>query len=334
MFTFDKIIKELQPSVFFLEETKFKDEGTFKQDNYIIFERARKSKNGGGGVALGCVEELKPVWVREGEGEVEALSVDIFVKKMKIRCCVAYGFQETDTEENKDAFWDYLDEEVAEASNNNAGLVIQFDGNLWAGNEMVPNDPRPQNKNGRLFQQFLERNPNLTIVNSLSLCEGLITRSRLRDGLLEESVLDFFIVCHLVLPHVKRMVIDVDKKYVLTNYGQVRKGGKATDSDHATEFMDLDLKIVFEKPERRELWNFKNKEAQENFKVLTSETTEFSDCFSNKLPLLNQIANWKTVFNAFCRKAFQKIIITKKKFNKPTPNEVTKLIDERNNLMN
>ena len=130
------------------------------------------------------------------------------------------------------------------------------------------------------------------------------------------------------------MVIDVDKKYVLTNYGQVRKGGKATDSDHATEFMDLDLKIVFEKPERRELWNFKNKEAQENFKVLTSETTEFSDCFSNKLPLLNQIANWKTVFNAFCRKAFQKIRITKKKFNKPTPNEVTKLIDERNNLMN
>ena len=99
----------------------------------------RKNQNGGGGVALGCIEELKPVWVREGEGEVEALSVHIFVKKMKIQCCVAYGFQETDTEDKKDAFWDYLDEDVTEATNAEAGLIIQFDGNLWAGSELVPN---------------------------------------------------------------------------------------------------------------------------------------------------------------------------------------------------
>ena len=52
--------------------------------------------------------------------------------------------------------------------------------------------------------------------------------------------LDFFIVCQLILPHVKRMVIDEAKKYVLTNYEQARKGGKAADGDHATEFMDLD----------------------------------------------------------------------------------------------
>ena len=79
-------------------------------------------------------------------------SVHIFVKKMKIQCCVAYGFQETDTEDKKDAFWDYLDEEVTEATNAEAGLIIQFDGNLWAGSELVPNDPRPQGKNGRLLK--------------------------------------------------------------------------------------------------------------------------------------------------------------------------------------
>ena len=94
------------------------------------------------------------------------------------------------------------------------------------------------------------------VVNYLSLCEGLVTRSRKRLGKLEESVLDFFIVCHLVLPFIKRMVIDVDKRYILTNYKAIKMGGKARDSDHATEYLDLDLRFGKERPQRRELWNF------------------------------------------------------------------------------
>ena len=74
------------------------------------------------------------------------------------------------------------------------------------------------------------------------------------------------------------MVIDEEKRYVLTNYEQVRRGGKANDTDHATEFIDLDLEIVTVKPKRQEVWNFKNKEAQKNFQVLTTETEELSIC--------------------------------------------------------
>ena len=94
MKTFKKVISELRPSVFFLEETKYKDAGKFKLDNYEIFELVRESRDGGGGLALGCLKELRPAWVREGDDQVEALSVDIYVKSMKIRCCVAYGCQE------------------------------------------------------------------------------------------------------------------------------------------------------------------------------------------------------------------------------------------------
>ena len=82
--------------------------------------------------------------------------------------------------------------------------------------------------------------------------------------------MDFFIVCHLVLPHVQRMVIDEERKYILTNYEQVKRGVKATDTDHATEFIDLDLKVVTEKPVRRTIWNFKQKESQEKFRIQTS----------------------------------------------------------------
>ena len=149
LFTFKKVLSELKPSVFFVEETKLKDVGEIKLENYVIFERVRNNRDGGGGLALGCLKELHPVWVKEGQDQVETLSVNIFVQKMQIRCCVAYGCQETDPVDRKDAFWKYLEEEVEEASDTGAGLVIQLDGNSWAGSHIIPNDPRTQNrKNG------------------------------------------------------------------------------------------------------------------------------------------------------------------------------------------
>ena len=245
---------------------------------------------------------------------------------------MAYGCQETDAIVKKEAFWQYLDEEVIFATNSGSGLIFQFDGNLWAGDKIVPNDPRQQNINGKLFAQFLDRNSHLTVVNGLQLCEGLITRRRFREGKLEESVLDFFVVCNLVLPHVTRMVIDEENKYVLTNYKQVKRGGKAANSDHATEYMDLNLKVITEKPKRREIWNFKNKEAQKKFRTLTTETKEFSRCFDNNLSVLEQINEWRTVFNLNVSNAFRKVRVTRKRHQKPIPPVISNLINQRNKL--
>ena len=332
LLTFKKVVSELKPSVFFVEETKFKNEGKFKVDGYTIFELVRKSGDGGGGLALGCDKKLHPVWIREGDDIAEALSVVITVKEMKIRCCVGYGPQENDLIDRKNAFWNYMDEEVLQASNNGTGLIMQFDGNLWAGANIIPGDKRKQNRNGKFFEEFLDRNPHLTVVNSLSLCKGLITRTRLRDGNLEESVLDFFVVCDRVLPHVKSMEIDEDKKHILTNYEQVRMGGKASDSDHFTEIMDVDLTIMTEKPERKILFNFKDKEALELFKQKTSQTKEFTDCFKNNLSLANQIEKWRAVLKSHCSTSFKKIRIKKNSKMRPLKPELLKLINQRNLL--
>ena len=109
--TFRKVLSELKPSIFFVEETKYKEAGKIKFENYIVFELVRKNKDGGG-LAIGCETELQPVWLREGDDTVEALSVEIFVKKMKIRCCIAYGPQENDLIERKEKFWTYIEEDV------------------------------------------------------------------------------------------------------------------------------------------------------------------------------------------------------------------------------
>ena len=96
--SFDNILKEMCPSVFFIEETKMRMDGKIKTENtskYQIFERVRKSGRSGGGLALGVNHDLSPVWVGEGESEIETLSVEITVNSFKIRCVAAYGPQET-----------------------------------------------------------------------------------------------------------------------------------------------------------------------------------------------------------------------------------------------
>ena len=295
----------------------------------LDYELLRQNRNGGG-LALGCSKD--PVWVREGNDQVEAISVDIFLKNMKIRCCCAYGPQENDPVEKKLAFWKYLDYEVWEASKAGAGFILQFDGNLWAGSKILPGDPRIQNKNGKLFAEFLLRNPNLTVVNSLSKCQVLITRCRMKDGVLEESILDFFVVCSLVLPFVTQMVIDSSRQHILTNCKKGNDTGKAVDSDHFSEYMDLNLEVVKDKPERLELFNFKEKESQEKFRVLTSETSKFTECFSGKIPLEKEIDNWRKVLKSFCHQSFKKIRIKQKNI-KPIDKCLSGLIDKRNKLV-
>jgi hypothetical protein len=192
--------------------------------------------------------------------------------------------------------------------------------------------PRPQNKNGRMFRDYLEHNPHLTIVNALPSCEGLITRRRLRNGEIEESVLDLFVVCSKVLPFVQRMVIDESKDYILTNYRQVGKTGKAVDSDHFTEYMDLDIRVEHEKPESVEIFNFNEGESKEKFKTITSDTNDFTQCFENEKPLFEQIENWQHTLKTFCKKSF-KMMRIKKKSVKPLKQSLKMLIQERKALI-
>ena len=283
MTSFKKVLNDLKPEVFFIEETKFQDSGRIKiGNNYHIYELLRQDKKGGG-LALGCLKELNPVWVREGNDLIEALSVEISLKKMRIRCCVAYGPQENSSVMKKEAFWNYLDTEVSEAERNGSGLIFHFDGNLWAGSNIIPGDTKKQNKNGELFEAFLKRNPNLVVVNGLPQCEGLITRSRKKGNRIEESILDFFVVCSLVQPYVTKMVIDDKKQHILTNYRNVKNIGKATDSDHFTQFMDLELYFQKEKPAREELFNFKDGKSQKIFKVYRQKQQNSQNVLKEKI---------------------------------------------------
>ena len=127
------------------------------------------------------------------------------------------------------------------------------------------------------------------------------------------------------------MIIDEEKKHVLTNCKQVKTGGKAADSDHNVLYMDVNLKILTAKPVRRVVWNFKNKICQEKFKIETSNTNVFTDCFMNDWSIENQIRTWKNTLVTYCNKAFKKIRVTSS-HNKLT--EVDLLMEKRRRLKN
>ena len=251
---------------------------------------------------------------------------------MRIRCVVAYGCQENANIYKKEAFWKYLEEDVQQADISGSGFILQFDGNLWAGTDIIPGDPNKQNKNGKLFQEFLERNPQLSVVNALPQCEGSITRRRNKNDKMEKSILDFFVVCDRVLPFVVKMHIDESKQFILTNYASVKYGGRAKDSDHFTQYLDLKLKVKREKPERIEMYDFKDIEGQKKFKRLTSETEQFTNCFNNKESLSQQVEMWRKTLEAHCKKAFRKIRIRKRKV-KPLKSKLSILLNLKQQLV-
>ena len=66
----------------------------------------------------------------------------------------------------------------------------------------------------------------LTVINALECCEGLFTRTRNRQGKVENSIIDFFVVCKRVLPHATQMIVDDKKQFSITNYKGAKYGEK------------------------------------------------------------------------------------------------------------
>ena len=250
--SFEKLLKDENPSVFCIQETKVKKVNQIKTDSsqyYTIYELLRKNSNGGG-LCIGVQKDLKPVWVGQGDDEVEALAVEIWVDDFPIRIVTAYGPQVSDAVERKLKFWDFIEREANNAFENGSGFILQMDSNSHLGKDVIKEDPNDQNSNGKLFCDFLERMPHLTIINSLPICEGLITRMRKTSRGLEMSVLDVFVTCEQILPYIKRMVIDEKREHALTNFSTMKNLGRVIESDHNVEILEVNINYSDIKQER------------------------------------------------------------------------------------
>ena len=141
-----KVIKDTKANVFFVQETKCDQANTLKMDGFIIFDKVRINK-GGGGVAIAAKRELNPVLVSEADGDIDAITIDINTKNISIACTSAYGPQNSASTEIKTHFWEYLNSAALIARNAGKGFLLQGDLNVTLGSTMISGDRNPQNDN-------------------------------------------------------------------------------------------------------------------------------------------------------------------------------------------
>ena len=327
--SFEKLLRDKQPSVFCLQETKLKKPNKIKTESskhFTIYELLRKN-SGGGGLCIGVHKDLRPVWISQGDDEVECLAVEVWLDDFPIRVVTAYGPQLSDSLERKQKFWDFLSREVNNAAEVGAGFILQMDSNSHLGKGIIKSDVNEQNLNGRLFVEFLERNGHLTLVNTLSICEGSITRMRKTKRSEEKSILDVFVTCDKILPYINRMKIDEKREYTLSNYSAIKAVGRVVETDHNICELEVNLVISSIKQERIEMFQFKNQESQLLFKKLTTNTKDFSNCFNNESNFEVQAGKWRKVLDDYFHKSFKKIRVNNKIGKKKC--EISELMDKR-----
>ena len=77
------------------------------------------------------------------------------------------------------------------------------------------------------------------------ICNGTFTRVKNTKSGTSKTILDFFIVCEKILPHVTKITVDEKGEMTLTKY---KKG--VVKSDHA--MLSLELNLTFHKGEEHE----------------------------------------------------------------------------------
>ena len=316
-----------------VEETKLKSHETIQCEaisDFQVFYLSRQ-KSQGGGVALGVNKIFESTLLNEGDDETEVISVLVVVGDIEIRVIVGYGPQENALREKKEKFWDFIENEVVQADSEHQGVIIQIDGNLHAGEELLKDDPNPQNQNGKFFMDFLRRNSMLSVVNTQDICEGLITRQRSLQTRSEKSVLDFFLVNEKLNPFLKKMIVDEKREFSLGNYAQFHTNKRVIESDHNGLILELALEYSAQKPERKEFFNFRNKVCQEAFKRETETNRQLLECFDNELSVEMQSKMWLRTFNSIIFKCFKKIRMGKK--NRENVGDKNSLLRERINLI-
>ena len=122
------------------------------------------------------------------------------------------------------------------------------------------------------------------------------------------------------------MVIDVKNLHSLTNFSNKQKGSEAKKSDHNPMYADIKIQGKQVPQERMEYFNFKDKDSLEKFRKMTTETNDFTKCFTNDKPFHQQMKKWERTSNTFFIRCFKKI---RKRHKKRKPSQFHILLNKR-----
>ena len=307
-----------KPSCITIQETKLRTSRSVQLPGYQIFQIIRSGL--GGGILTAVIDDLSPVLIDSDE-ENEILIVQVKVDDKQIRIFNAYGPQENTESLN---FWTKLEQGIIKAKDENCFILIEMDANAKLEYQI-----QNLSSNGKLLQGFVSRQ-NLTILNNLDICKGHVTRQRTTKNNVEKAVIDYIICCDKLADYVDTVLVDDERLFTLTKYVTTRGKKEKIMSDHNTLFSNFDLSFSYEvnHSSRKQIFNFKNKEAQEAFAVETEQTNKFTDIFEKDDTFENQAKQFNRCLKQTIQKCFKKCRIRKK----PKETDVDRLLKNKSKL--
>ena len=317
------------PSCLTFQETKLRQRGSFQIRGYQVFEKIRTSTLGGG-LLTAVNQNLNPFEIESQNEEAEILVVQFQLEEMKVRLFNAYGPQEDDTFEKRVIFWQALETEIATAKRENCLILLELDANAKLGYNVIRHDPHPMSENGRLLYDLLERE-SLILLNTSSVCEGVITRHKDTKNGTEKSVLDYVIACERLAKCIKSMKIDEDRIFVLTKYATSKGIKSIVKSDHNTVFADFHIEYnnISQKKPRVEVFNVKNKECQEVFRKETEQNAKLKQCFASEESFQIQSDRFFKTLKSVVHKCFNKVRVGTKLIE---DKDIRELLNEQTKL--
>ena len=306
-------LKRTNSSIFTLQETHYRTKGKVKIEDFEIFEAIRKHKEKGG-TMVGAHKALKPVLINEYDDPFEMIVIEINIGNKEIRIITGYGPQETWTPEERNPFFNALEQEIVKAEMAGKSIIIESDFNSKLGKEFIPNDPNHQTpNNGKTLAGIIKRQ-NLVVLNGQMECEGTITRKRITTRGTEQSAISFVLVSPDLRDYFESMIIDEEREYAPTTMKPTKKGVEKHESDH--NVLMTKFKIPWNKQiktQTNDLFNLKNQECQKKFKEHTSNNNHLSKVFEENEDLDEAVSKFLKKMNKLLHKCFRKVRIKRQR---------------------
>ena len=240
--TLERIIEEENPVLVAIVETKLEKEEKIELPGYKVTPVNRNEE--GGGALLAIRNNLTNLVVSTNEYKqhgAEMVWIKLDNTKVKIKIGVIYMPQESRTNlDVLEIIYKNIEEEIEEAYTNGLKLFVYGDMNCKVG-DIIKGNKSDISKGGRLLLKMAKKY-KLSIVNSLSVCEGLWTRI---EGE-EKSVIDYVLTFEEDTDIVEEMIIDEEK--LITPYHIESESRRRIYTDHCMISGRLNFSLENEQP--------------------------------------------------------------------------------------
>ena len=223
---------------------------------------------------------VKKMKIYEPNDSINMIGVRLEVKNNGIRVYTAHMKQQSTS--SRDEIKIQMDEIRNQFRSSNMGcepMLLVCDANVHVGNEGIRSCGDVQDWGGKEFLNMLDEE-GLVLVNSLELCEGVVTRVDPRNGTM--STIDLAVCNTYMIDKIRGMRIDEQGDLQLKKYGKT-----VTHTDHNTIIIKLNIESKRQAGSNKVRYNTSNLDCRERMKEVIANDEVIPHLFCDPLSDIN-----------------------------------------------